>query len=351
MRVHEARISAEALVVLSRAAALGVKGGYELPQPVAGDKRGCSEAGVGAQPADEGEMVHEALIPLAPRVAHGVGVGLDLWHSDPWRASDGTSRRPASVAMVVFSGEDERLAGLPAQLRLAGIDTVVVDTKVGGAAHDVRRGGTRGRVVAWLESSVVAFIFLATPCESFSVAHRPQLRSARRADGLDVPESWAKYLAKHNELARWTCEMARLADAHGVAWAVENPADRGERLSPAHWERMRDHGSLWRFSAMVELVAAVETRRATFAQCSVPDGSVVQKYTTLTYAACMEEWLGGLRACVCHHERHASVAHGRDAYGRGRAELAAAYPLGLSRWVAQAAAARMRWLARQGRLG
>ena len=114
LRVHEARISAEALVVLSRAAALGVKGGYELPQPVAGDKRGCSEAVVGAQRTDEGGMVHEALIPLAPRVAHEGGVGLDLWRSDPWRASDGTSRRPASVAMVVFSGEDERLAGLPA---------------------------------------------------------------------------------------------------------------------------------------------------------------------------------------------------------------------------------------------
>jgi hypothetical protein len=346
--VHEVRITRAAWAVLTRAAVCGVKQGYDTSGVGVGEKRSHTTAAAGAvaaaspirhrSGADPAPIRHRS--GADPAEADVVGRRLDLWHSDPWAEPDGVTRLSQSVAVVVFSGEDERLAGLPAQLRGAGIDTVVVDTKVGGAAHNVRLLSTQARVAEWLTSGAALFLFLGIPCESFSVAHRPQLRSAKRADGLTVPEAWVRYLAKHNALARWSCSLALLAEAQGVAWTIENPADRGEQLSPAFWARMRDHGSLWRFSATVQLAASADTRRATFAQCSVPDGAAVQKYTTLMYSACMEEWLGGLRLCVCHHTTHTEVAHGRDAYGRGRAELAAAYPLGLSRWVAQAVAAR-----------
>jgi len=67
------------------------------------------------------------------------------------------------------------------------------------------------------------------------------------------------------------------------------------------------------------------------------DGAVVQKYTTLLYAAALEAHMGELRSAqTCTHSEHAERAHGRDEFGRGRAELAAAYPLGLSRAVARA---------------
>ena len=153
-----------------------------------------------------------------------------------------------------------------------------------------------------------------------------------------MPMAWMAYLAKHNRLAEWSAAMAQLASRYGVRWTIENPADRGTKGSPAFWARMSDHGSLWRHKAIVELRDTVPSGMVTFAQCAVPEGADVQKYTTMMYAAAMHDGMHGLAVCVCRCARHAEVAHGRDAHGQGRAELAAAYPRGLSRWIAVAAA-------------
>ena len=73
----------------------------------------------------------------------------------------------------------------------------------------------------------------------------------------------------------------------------------------------------------------------------------MQKYTTLAYAQGLESGLGGLRHCICRHSKHSEVAHGRDAYGRGRAELAAAsgrHEEALSAAVAREKAVQLRAL-------
>lgn len=263
---------------------------------------------------------------------------MSLFYDDPWRDGDGNARRAQSVALIIFD-PDDRAHGLPAQMREAGFDTVSVDTKIDRLEHDVRQGRTQRRIRAWLYAPCLAVLFGAIPCESFSIAHRPQLRSRRQADGIQpTPVGWEAYLAKHNEMAQWACELAQIADELSVLWVIENPAYRGDKQSPAHWPRMADHGALERFSAMRRLRESTAMQQATFAQCSIPDGAEVQKYTTLFYGAALETRLGSLRMCRCCHERHTTVAHGRDANGQGRAEKAAAYPLGLSRWIATAAA-------------
>ena len=103
---------------------------------------------------------------------------------------------------------------------------------------------------------------------------------------------------------------------------------------------MRDHGSLWRHSAVRGLRGKVTCNIVSFAQCMLEDGAEVQKYTSLLHSSDLGEHLSEIRqAHTCAHDRHKSVAHGRDAHGRGLAELAAAYPLGLSRAIARAVAA------------
>eukprot|EP00964_Phaeocystis_antarctica_P049799 scaffold28844_cov77-Phaeocystis_antarctica.AAC.1 len=56
-----------------------------------------------------------------------------------------------------------------------------------------------------------------------------------------APPEWHAYLRKHNELAAWTAQLARAAHDAGALWAIENPADRGLRGSPAFWIDHSDH--------------------------------------------------------------------------------------------------------------
>jgi hypothetical protein len=256
-----------------------------------------------------------------------------------WVERDGLWKRRVrrSVIVVVFSGEDDDTS-LAARARRRGFDTLAVDTKIGGAGHDVRRPDVREEVERWAACSAVALVFVATPCESFSVAHRPQLRSSRHVRGLpSAPPQWRAYLRKHNELADWSGEVAGVAHRAGVPWAIENPADRGRRGSPAWWERMRDHGCLERFLGENGVLRATGALTAVFAQCQF--GAPVQKYTVLIYSALLEPWYGRMRRHVCTCPQHTSVAYGRDAHGVGRAELAARYPVAMSEEVVDGVAA------------
>ena len=115
-------------------------------------------------------------------------------------------RRPAArigqwathwaTALVVFSGPGHA-CDLAARLRARGVRVDVVDTKVGGDAHDVLRQDVGARLIARTRRGEYDMVFIATPCESYSVAHRPQLRSRKQPDGLrNAPKEWAAYMYK-----------------------------------------------------------------------------------------------------------------------------------------------------------
>jgi hypothetical protein len=242
----------------------------------------------------------------------------------------------------LFSGDGDRLDGLPQRLRARGATVIALDTKVGGAAHDLTRQSVRVRVEARVRAGEFAAVFMGTPCSSFSIAHKPQIRSRRHPLGLPRgPPEWAAYVAKHNDLAAWSAHVATIATGAGAVFMIENPADRGDELSPAFWRRMRDHAPLWLHPAVVAMAAATGARSQTFAQCNFE--AAVQKYTTLMYSASMHEHMGAFRrAHRCSHTDHQSHAYGRDARGTWLAERAAAYPFGLSDAIAEAIMAATR---------
>jgi len=341
--VHEAVITETDWSVARAAAALGLRA-----HRGEADGAGSARTGANGEPTTTAKTgdVDGGTGAERGHTQGGQGRSLDLHRDDPLvdvRAEGWKPREENSVALVIFAAEDERKGGLPAQYRQANFDTVAVDTKIGGADHDALRSSVRARIEEWLRSGTVAVIFMAPPCESFSVAHRPQLRSARWADGIkNVPPEWRAYIRKHNKLAETTMQLASIAAQRGILWWVENPADRGVFGTPPYWQRMKDHGSMWRFSATRRLRDAHDTVLVTFAQCSLPDGADVQKYTSLLASRELDELCDEFRgAAQCSHSSHAVVAHGRDAFGRGRAELAAAYPLGLSRAIAVASRAAL----------
>ena len=248
-------------------------------------------------------------------------------------------RRPWASALIVFSGEGHDL-DLAAQLRTRGLRVEAYDTKAGGESHDVLRHGLGDALVARTQRGDFDVVFLATPCSSYSVRHRPRLRSRRHPEGLpSAPPEWRRYLDKHNRLAALTGRLITAAQAAGAAWALENPADRGDRASPAWWPEYVDHGPIWLVEPVRRAIRDAGGQSRTFAQCAF--GGRTQKWTTIAHSGGLAEWMAPLDDHGCRHGRvaHDEQASGRRPDGSSRAADAAAYPVRLNAFLADALAA------------
>lgn len=242
-------------------------------------------------------------------------------------------------ALIVFSGEGHDL-DLAARLRARGIRVEVFDTKAGGVAHNVLRNGLGDELERRVRRGEFDIVFLATPCASYSVSHRPRLRARRQPLGIhDVPSEWRRYVDKHNLLAAFTARLIAAADSSGCAWALENPADRGDRASPAWWPRHADHAPIWLVPCIRDAVCDAGGKLRTFAQCSF--GADVQKWTSIAHSPSLSQWMADLDERGCQHgfERHIQQAHGRAPDGSSRSAASAAYPSALNEFLASALAA------------
>ena len=266
---------------------------------------------------------------LAERVA------LQLNREPTARAERAATRARAETAsvLIIFSGPGGRTHSLGESLRALGFTVLEVDIKIGGEAMNVIRASVAEPIETAVSAGRYQAVFLATPCESYSVARRPRLRTAAQPLGVTpCPEGWERYLAKHNALAVFTSRILRAATEAGVPAAVENPASRSDPASPAFWQRYSEHGSLWHMPSISVLNLALFTG----AQCSFD--APVQKWTTLGANEPMAAFVRGLAARACEHgqARHQQIAHGIDAQGRSRSAMAAAYPPLLCTWLAAA---------------
>eukprot|EP00965_Chrysotila_dentata_P059204 1965035-Pleurochrysis_carterae.AAC.1 len=79
-------------------------------------------------------------------------------------------------------------------------------------------------------------------------------------------------------LATFTASLVQAADAAGVVWAVENPADCGDPGEAAWWPKFASHATLWAFPAIREALQRARAGSVTFAQCAL--GAAARKFTT-----------------------------------------------------------------------
>ena len=241
-------------------------------------------------------------------------------------------------ALIVFAGpgHDDDLAS---SLRARGLHVDAVDTKVGGHDHDVSVPAVADALVSATASGRYDFIFIATPCSSYSVAHRPQLRSRRNPMGLpSVPLPWARYIEKHNLLGSFTARLVAAAESAGIPWAIENPADRGDASSPAYWKLYHDHAPLWLHHHISSALSDSHAVMRTFAQCAFD--SPFQKWTTVAHPPSISAEFGFLDEHSCRHGRslHLARAHGLAPDGHSLSAASAAYPPAMNRALARAIA-------------
>jgi hypothetical protein len=254
-------------------------------------------------------------------------------------AGDGVPA-PSTAALrilLIFAGACETTHALVFLLRAMGHHVVAIDTKLGGAAHDVLRAEVADALIDRISAGGFDACFMAVPCSSFSIRHGRQLRSRARPWGVDpIPTGYEAYVAKHNLLVRFALRVLRAARSSSTPIGVENPADRGDEASHAYWERFADWGSLFSVPEVVDELTASGCTQFTFAQCAPLLGGSAQKWTTIAASGELALELQPLRGCLCEHgtERHAEVLQGYDELGRSRAGAAAAYPEGLDRLLA-----------------
>ena len=235
--------------------------------------------------------------------------------------------------LLVFAGGAVDSHALLWRLRAQGHDVTAIDTRLGGARHDVLRGDLGERLVRGVAAGDYDVVFAAPPCSSFSVRHPRRLRSFARPQGVEpLPEEWRTYVSNHNRLADFTAALVAACSAAGVPCAVENPADRADSGSAAYWEAAADSGSIWRMPQLGAALRGAGAEFYTFAQCAELIGGRAQKYTTIAAIGALRPELEVLRSCVCTHGRqgHDERLEGYDAQGRSRATVAAAYPAGLN---------------------
>lgn len=252
------------------------------------------------------------------------------------------SHRPR--ALVLFAGPGEKANRLAAFLAAVGFDTVEVDIKIGGSDHDVMRPDTRELILVLARAGRFDVVIAAPPCQSFSVLHRPRLRTSDHPEGLPlVPPEWARYVRKHNKIAAFAFEVVSAVISAGGEAIVENPAARSGPpvgVERASWAKFRDHGSLWHTAAAQAMLqpgpgsAEAALHAFTMAQCAY--GAPHQKWTTLAVSAGLREAATGVAERPCAHGtgRHASTLIGREADGSSRATAAAAYPGGFNALIA-----------------
>ena len=179
--------------------------------------------------------------------------------SHAWAGEDlGAPRAAVPVrVLVLFAGPCEAESHLPGHLRAAGCVVHAVDTKLGGASHDVLRSSVGTPILEDVRAGRYDAVFVATPCSSYSVRHDPPLRDCDQPEGLlPLPEGWGAYINKHNRLAEFTARVLDACSASATPAALENPADRADDESRAHWPAFSRHGSLWRMPSITAALGA-----------------------------------------------------------------------------------------------
>ena len=151
-----------------------------------------------------------------------------------------------------------------------------------------------------------------------------------------VPLEWSCYLEKHNRLGTFTARLILAAESASVPWALENPADRGDPSSPAHWKLHQDHAPLWMHEHIASAISETQAVLRTFAQCAFD--SPFQKWTSIAHPPSISPELGFLDQRSCQHGRalHIARAHGLSPDGRSLSDASASYPTAMN--IALAAA-------------
>ena len=230
--------------------------------------------------------------------------------------NENSTRQRRIRGLVMFSGAqgDDSVA---AQLRALGMEVDEIDNLIGGASHNMLKMRRRMEIINAVRAGEYDVIWMAPPCGTWSVVREPPLRSGKMINGLDGLSDEDKLKVKHaNELAQLVAVVAHTAEAAGVPWFIEQPADRGDEASDAHWEGLMDPPHMFKMPFFKVLQDVVQPTVVTFPQCAL--GAAVQKYTSIMGSKSTHDLLQVFNELRCTHQHHEERIKGVDERGQLR---------------------------------
>lgn len=218
---------------------------------------------------------------------------------------------------------------LKAALESRGCQVDALDIKLGGLHHDVLNPDVLNRLIFDISRIKYNFVWIATPCASFSVfwleQNRTTLRTRHSPLGApSLPKRWRNYVNKHNRLVDASIQLARAAHSAGATFIIENPVDRGQPGSHLFEQRFSEHAPLWLLPTVQSLQKDTSAIIVSFPQCYF--NGKFQKWTSLMAAGPRASTLTCLSQATCTHDSHTKTRSGIDTLGRRTSEESGEYP-------------------------
>jgi hypothetical protein len=210
-------------------------------------------------------------------------------------------------------------AGLTTSLLALGLPAVGLDYKL-SLVHDMLNPALQGLILALVVSRSLKYVHLGIPCNTFSMARWPKLRSQthpRGKPGLS-PEDQAE-ITYANRLTDFLCSVGHCAADAGVGVSIENP-----------------HNSmLWSYDQIVDLVGGRTCDMNVFHSCQYG-----VKWLKPTRVMCFNIALPGLNKLCDGQHQHEKLSGWTQYKGEKRTptKKATSYPDALClAWAADVA--------------
>jgi hypothetical protein len=222
---------------------------------------------------------------------------------------------PGGPFIIYLASGPRRTGDFTQQLAAAGTDVsvVLVDTCLGGPAHDIRDPDVLADLVALASRPDCVAVLASPPCKSFSVlqfaeGNRPY-RDLAAPDGNVTAGVLDPCTAEGNAVLAGCARIAQAAFSHNAAIIFENPVPRAAR--PHAIPGRERHASAWDSPIWRRLVASsLGDHYVDFHQCSLQSpSSALRGPQKATRLACDERTLPALRRRFAHCQCDGSHEH------------------------------------------
>ena len=212
-----------------------------------------------------------------------------------------------------------------------------MDKLIDPVAHDMLSATTANAYIERIRGGEFAVVTLVPPCSTYSVLRDPALRT--KADPLGLRNMGGRYggsLRDANQLAEFTARVIRAAHDARVPWALENPASVSNPRTKWYWESKAHHAALWDVPIIRQALRDTGALTRTLTHCAY--GAPWRKWTSFAFGGPMRDHTSALDYRICTHAKGSHLRlNSYNEHGVQYAAIAAAYPAGLCRELAEAA--------------
>ena len=123
--------------------------------------------------------------------------------------------------MEIFAGSCK----LSRACRVQGMHVLSIDFNIGGPEHDMTKKDTMLKIKNVLKELNIRYVHFATPCNTYSQARYPRVRSKEFPSGKPDLKPPDKLLVdKSNVCTRHSFDLITFCVDNNIAWSIENPS-------------------------------------------------------------------------------------------------------------------------------